>query len=50
MERWLPEVENCTAMDIFKLSKADGYALIGDFLRSYRLGYITEFDAQRWIY
>ena len=21
MERWLPEVENCTAMDIFTLSK-----------------------------
>lgn len=33
-DRWLPEVENCTAMDIFKLSKEvsgeDFYAILGD--------------------
>lgn len=28
----------------------EAYDAAGDFLRSYRLGYITEFDAQRWIY
>ena len=34
MERWLPEVEKCTAMDIFKLSKEvndeDFYAILAD--------------------
>lgn len=33
-ERWLPEVKNCTAMDIFKLSKEvndeDFYAILAD--------------------
>lgn len=34
MERWLPEVEKCTAMDIFKLfnevNDEDFYAILGD--------------------
>ena len=34
MDRWLPEVKNCTAMDIFKLSKEvndeDFDAILGD--------------------
>ena len=34
MERWLPEVRKCTAMDIFKLfnevSDEDFYAILGD--------------------